>query len=281
MAKAASIQMCSTANLDENLHCVERLISIASRSGALLAVLPEMFALFGQSSQDKILMKEPYGTGKIQQFISNIAKKYNIWIVAGTIPIACQNSDKIRAASIVFDNLGNQVARYDKIHLFDVVLSEKEIYKESDSTEPGEDIVTVDSPIGKLGLCVCYDLRFPPLFEMLSKSGVEVIIAPSAFTVPTGEAHWHLLTRSRAIDAQSYLIGACQGGSHDNGRSTYGHSLIVDPWGEVISEAPLFGDNVIVSDIDLSYVKQIREKIPTRTAIHALKNVPNERHKYT
>jgi predicted amidohydrolase len=265
--KAASIQMCSTANLDENLHCVERLISIASCSGALLAVLPEMFALFGQSSQDKILMKEPYGAGKIQQFMSTMAKKYNIWIVAGTIPIASQNPDKIRAACIVFDNLGNQVARYDKIHLFDVVLSEHERYKESDSTEPGNAIVTVNSPIGKLGLCVCYDLRFPPLFELLAKSGVEVLIAPSAFTVPTGEAHWHLLTRSRAIDTQSYLIGACQGGSHDNGRSTYGHSLIISPWGDVISEAQSSGECVLVSDIDLSYVHEIRKKIPTRTVI--------------
>lgn len=263
MKKIAAIQMCSTNQVEENLSNVELLIKEASDKGALLAVLPEMFVMFGENAQDKVLIKEVHGSGIIQNKISEIARKYKIWIVAGTMPIESSNPQKIRAASIVFDCLGNQIARYDKIHLFDVKISDKEIYRESDTTEPGNEIIVIDSPIGKLGICVCFDLRFPEVFEKLSNKGVEVIVVPSAFTVKTGEAHWKLLCRSRAIDTFSYVIGACQGGTHSNGRITYGHSLIVNPWGKIEQECQQEGNGIIFCDIDLENLYQVRMQIPT------------------
>jgi predicted amidohydrolase len=259
MHKVAAIQMCSSHKVEENLEVVERLISQAFEQGAVLAVLPEMFVLFGKSEKDRISIKEPYGSGVIQDFISKLAQKYSMWIVAGSMPISSDYSNKIRAACIVYNHEGKQIARYDKIHLFDVTLSDTEIYKESETIEPGSDITVIDTPIGRLGLGVCFDLRFPDHFQQLSNQGVEVIAVPSAFTVKTGAAHWKLLARSRAIDTFSYLIGSCQGGTHMNGRKTYGHSLIVSPWGEIIEEIETPGAGLIVSEINLEYVYEIRK----------------------
>lgn len=262
MSKVAAIQMCSAKNVDENLTVAAQLISEAAKNQSKMCVLPEMFAIMSENASDKIAVKEEYMRGKIQNFLAEQAKKNNIWIVGGTIPIACNQPNKVRAACLVFNNLGKIVARYDKIHLFDVTLSATESYKESDTTEPGDQITVIDTPFGKLGLTVCYDIRFTQLFYDLRNRGAEIIVIPAAFTVPTGKAHWQLLARARAVDTFCYVIGAAQGGTHENGRQTYGHSLIVDPWGTVIAETPKTGNHVIYSDINLEKLQDIRRKIP-------------------
>jgi len=262
MTKIAAIEMCSSNNLDENLAHAALLIKQAAAQGALLAVLPEMFVMLGNDSADKVKIREQAGSGKIQDFLTALAIKHNIWIVGGTIPIACDNPNKVRAACIVFDNQGHQVARYDKRHLFDVTLSEHEVYRESDTTEAGSDIIVVDTTFGRLGLSVCYDIRFPEHYIELSKQGAEIIVVPSAFTTKTGTAHWELLARCRAIDTFCYVIGACQGGTHSNGRKTYGHSMIINPWGEVMDEVIHPGNGIAYADIDLERLYQMRHQIP-------------------
>jgi len=260
--KLAAIQMCSSHNVDDNLATAGRLIAQAAAHDAKLVVLPEMFALMGTDQKDKVLIKETYGDGNIQRFLAETARKNRIWIVGGTIPIVCDDDDKVRASCLVFNNDGIVVARYDKMHLFDVIVSETEVYKESATTQPGKDVVVVDTPIGRLGLAVCYDIRFPGLFRALMQKGVEVIAIPSAFTVPTGEAHWTLLARSRAVDTLSYVVGACQGGMHTSGRKTYGHSLMVDPWGRIIAQQPNVEPGVIYATVDLESLHKIRTSLP-------------------
>src|SRR3990167_6504318 len=262
MKKIAAIQMSSSDNVDENLSQAEQLISKASSQGALLVVLPEMFAIMGKTPTDKVDVAEEYGNGKIQSFLSRCAKQYNVWIVGGTIPIQCNDKNKVRAACVVYNNNGDAVARYDKIHLFDVTVSETESYRESYTTEPGDSIVVIDTPVGKLGLAVCYDVRFPTLFTELMNRGAEIIALPSAFTVKTGQAHWHLLTRARAVDTFCYLIGSAQVGMHNNGRQTYGHTLIVEPWGNIASEITEQKLGIAYADIDLKKLYGIRNSIP-------------------
>ena len=264
MIKIAAIQMCSSHIVDKNLLTAANLIEEAAKNDAKLIVLPEMFAIMGLASTDKITEKEPLGKGKIQAFLSDQAKKNRTWIVGGTIPIECEDKKKIRAASLVFDDKGNIVARYDKIHLFDVTLSEKETYRESDTTEPGDELVVVDTPFGKLGLAVCYDVRFPELFRCLFNKGAEIIALPSAFTVSTGEAHWALLARSRAIENFCYVIGACQGGAHSSDRKTYGNSIIVEPWGSVISKKEGVESGILYANVDLKKVHEARKSIPIK-----------------
>lgn len=260
MTKIAAIQMCSSHIVDENLTTAAQLIKEASVNHAKLVVLPEMFAIMG--STDKVNVKEPFGNGKIQSFLSSQAKNNRVWIVGGTIPIECKNEKKVRAASLVFDDNGNFVARYDKIHLFDVTILEKEVYNESDTTEPGNEPVVIQTPYGKLGLGVCYDIRFPELFRYLFNQGAEIIALPSAFTTKTGEAHWELLTRSIAVNNFCYVIGACQGGTHTNGRQTYGNSIIVNPWGKISAKKEGISHGVIDSTIDLDELHKIRKSIP-------------------
>jgi deaminated glutathione amidase len=262
MTRIAAIQMCSSENIDDNLKTAKQLIEEAASHGAKLIVLPEMFAIFGTDATDKVNAKEIFHEGKIQDFLSTLAKANGVWIVGGTIPIATENSQKIRAASLVFDHEGNIVARYDKIHLFDVTVSDTEAYQESATTEPGEKIVLVDTPFGKLGLSVCYDVRFPELYRCLFNAGADIIAIPAAFTVKTGEAHWELLTRARAVENFCYVIGAAQGGTHANGRQTFGHSLIIDPWGTVKAMANQTDIGVIYADLDLKQQQKIRSAIP-------------------
>jgi len=264
-SKIAAIQLCSSDNVDKNLTVVASLIAEAAQEGAVLCVLPEMFAIIGNNASDKVSAKEVFSSGKIQDFLSAQAKKFNIWIVGGTIPIVCDQPEKVKAACIVYDNFGKVVARYDKIHLFDVILSDTESYKESDTTEPGDATVVVDTPVGRLGLAVCYDIRFPELFMELVNKGAEIIAIPSAFTVKTGEAHWQLLVRARAVDTFCYIIGSAQGGTHNNLRQTYGHTLITDPWGTIISEISESGNGIAYADIDLKKLHDIREMIPVHS----------------
>jgi nitrilase len=259
---AAAIQMCSSHIIDENLETAKRLITEAAEHDAKLIVLPEMFAFIGLHPNDKVAVKEQYGTGKIQDFLSAQARQHKVWIVGGTIPIAGNDDVRVRAACLVYNDRGEVAARYDKIHLFDVVLSDKESYMESEFIEPGNKIVVVDTPFGKLGLAVCFDVRFPELFRCMFERGAEIFILPSAFTVPTGLAHWEVLTRSRAIENFSYLIGSCQGGTHSGGRKTFGHSLMVAPWGNVCAKLDGTDTGVIYASIDLDKVYEARKAIP-------------------
>lgn len=259
--KVAAIQMCSTAVVEENLLMAERLIQEAAVHGAKLVVLPEMFAIMAEMTA-LVQAKEIFGDGKIQRFLCDVAKKNNIWLVGGTIPIASEKANKVSAACLVIDDQGNIVARYNKIHLFDVVLSENEFYRESASTEAGKDVIVVETPIGKLGLAVCYDIRFPELFRRMVNQGAEVFALPAAFTMKTGEAHWELLARARAVENFCYFIGAAEAGELGNGRHTYGHSLIVDPWGVVLAEEKSSAVGVIYADINLQHLYVIRKSIP-------------------
>lgn len=262
LPRIAAIQMCSSHIIDENLASAARLIAQAAQNKAQLVVLPEMFAIMGRKPTDKVAAREAYGSGKIQDFLSQQAKMHQTWIVGGTIPIACDDDQKVRAASIVYDHNGNCVARYDKIHLFDVTVSETESYRESDTTEPGKDIVVVDTPVGKLGLSVCYDIRFAGLYTELLNRGAEVIAVPSAFTVKTGEAHWQLMCRARAVENFCYVVGSAQGGTHSSGRQTYGHSLIVEPWGTIVQEQAQPTEGIVYTDVDLKKLHEIRASVP-------------------
>jgi len=262
MAKVAALQMCSSHLVSENLAMAAKLIAEAKANSAELVVLPEMFAAMGLKEQDKLKIKEKYGDGLIQNFLAEQALKNNIWIVAGTIPISTQTENKARASCLIYNNQGVVVARYDKIHLFDVTLSARESYFESSTIEAGNNIVVLDTPIGKLGIAVCYDIRFPRLFAGLHELGAEIIAIPAAFTMKTGAAHWELLARARAVENFCYVIGACQGGTHTSQRQTYGHSLIVDPWGKIMTELNESKPGVIYADIDLKYLADIRKSIP-------------------
>jgi nitrilase len=263
MPKAAAIQMTSTNSLKHNLSVARKLLKQACDAGAKLAVLPEMFPIQSPEAKSKLAIAEPLGEGEIQSFLSEQAKKNELWIVGGTIPIRTQNNNKVYAASLVVDAQGKHVAHYNKIHLFDVCISPQEQYRESATTEPGNHLCIVDTPIGRLGLAVCYDIRFPEMFRCLFNQGAEIFAIPCAFTQKTGKAHFETLMRARAIENFSYLIGACQTGDHGHGRSTYGHSLIVSPWGNLLAELP-DNEGIIVAEIDLPLLKQIRTDLPVK-----------------
>ncbi|MGD8484907.1 MAG: carbon-nitrogen hydrolase family protein, partial [Thioalkalispiraceae bacterium] len=239
MTRLAAIQMASGPNVSANLTEAERLIDSAAGAGARLIVLPENFAYVGMQEADKVKIREQQGSGVIQDFLSSQAKKHGIWLVGGTIPLQASDETRIRAACLVYNDQGELVARYDKVHLFDVqVPDSNETYNESETIEPGNEAVVIDTPFGRLGLAICYDLRFPELFRRMVDEGVELIALPSAFTAITGAAHWETLVRARAIENLSYLIASAQGGYHVNGRETYGNSMIVDPWGRILDRQP-------------------------------------------
>jgi nitrilase len=262
LPKAAAIQMASGTNVNANLLTTEKLLEEAARQGAQLAVLPENFAFLGANCSDALPLRERQGDGPLQLFLSRIAARLGIWIVGGTIPLEGNDAAKWRASSLVFNSEGKEVARYDKQHLFDVTLPESdEHYNESDSIEPGDQVVVIDSPVGKLGLSVCYDLRFPELFRAMMDKGAEVISLPAAFTAVTGRAHWDILVRARAVENLSYVIAAAQGGFHVQGRETYGHSMIVDPWGSVLDERER-GNGFAIGTINHDFQQNTRRNFP-------------------
>lgn len=262
MTKMATIQMASGTNVSANLIEAARLISDATKAGARLIVLPENFAIMGMTEDDKVHLREEEGSGVIQDFLSEQAKKNNIWLIGGTIPLSCEDKERIYAACLVYDEKGNEVSRYDKIHLFDVHLDVSgEIYQESETIKAGNNVVVVDTPYGKVGLAICYDLRFPELFRQMVLSGAEIMVLPSAFTAITGKAHWEVLLRARAIENLSYVIASAQGGYHVNGRETHGDSMIIDPWGTVLDHLP-HGSGYVIADIDINQVKKVRQSFP-------------------
>lgn len=260
--KVAAIQMASGPNLAANLMEAERRIAEAARSGARLVVLPENFGFMGKRDQEILGYGERPGVGPLQQFLAQAASRYGIWLVGGTIPMLSEDPQRLRAACLVMDPRGRQVGRYDKIHLFDVqVPGSEEHYRESAIIEPGADTLVVDTPLGHLGIAVCYDLRFPELFRCLLDRGMELLALPAAFTAVTGRAHWDVLVRARAIENLVFVIAAAQGGYHISGRETYGHSLIVDPWGTVLAEAGR-GAGSVVAGIDLQQQRATRSNFP-------------------
>lgn len=262
MNKCAAIQMASGPSVNSNLLEAEKLINEAVKTGAKLVALPENFAMMGNKEKDKLAVKEVDGTGPIQNFLATTAKKYGVWIVGGTIPIAGDDDNKVRAACLIYNDHGERVARYDKLHLFDVMVPEsEEVYRESDSIEKGEHIKVIDSPFGKLGIAVCYDLRFPEFFRAMQSQGMDILIIPSAFTAKTGAAHWEVLLRARAIENLCYVIAPNQGGFHLNGRKTYGHSMIIDPWG-VVLDCYKMGAGFVSADIDLERIGKVRHAFP-------------------
>ena len=262
MSVVAAVQMASGPNVKANLEEAEKLVKTAVQQDAELVVLPENFAIMGLTEVDKVAIAESAGDGPIQQFLSQQAKKHGVWIVGGTIPIESSVTGKVYSASLLFNDSGDMIARYDKIHLFDVVLEDSnESYNESETIESGDDVVVVDTPFGKLGMAVCYDLRFPELFRAMADVGMELCVLPSAFTNLTGRAHWESLLRARAIENLCYMIAPDQGGYHKSGRETYGDSMIIDPWGVVLNRLP-HGTGVVVSDVDLEKLRKTRVNFP-------------------
>ncbi len=262
--QVAALQMNSGMDVAKNLAQAKGLLEQAARQGAVVAVLPEMFPLLGQGpnlKKARIQIQEKMGQGPIQDFLAKTAQRLGLWIIAGTIPIKSEEPDRSYAACLVFNDQGEIKARYDKMHLYDVVLSPEEVYRESDSTVPGDKVVVVQTPIGKVGLSVCYDIRFPELYRALLLQGAEIFAVPAAFTLTTGKMHWEVLTRALAIQQFCYVVAAGQQGVHGMGRETYGFSMIIAPNGEVLSQLPE-GIGVVTADIDLEKLAQYRAQIP-------------------
>lgn len=262
MNRIAAIQLSSGADVEANLPVVARLLQQSAEQGVRLAVLPENFCLMPLNHESRLAAAESDGDGPIQEFVSSQAARLGMWILAGTLPMRSQSPDKVRSASLLFDDLGNCVSRYDKIHLFDVELSNGENYHESSGIEPGEDVVVADTPVGQLGLSICYDLRFPELYRKLLEQGATILAVPSAFTATTGKPHWEVLLRARAVENLAYVVAPAQVGTHADGRRTHGHSMIVGPWGEVVACLPA-DVGVVTADVDLDRVADARQQFPS------------------
>ncbi len=256
--RVAAVQMASGPNVAANLDEAERLIEMAVAAGAKLVALPEFFAIMGMKDTDKVGVRETEGKGPIQKFLAAQAKKHHIWLVGGSVPMACDNPKKVRNACLVYDDKGKLVARYDKIHLFGLDLG-NEHYKEQTTIEAGDRVVAVDTPFGRIGLSVCYDLRFPELYRAMGN--VDLIVVPAAFTATTGKAHFETLIRARAIENLAYVIAPAQGGYHISGRETHGDSMIVDPWGNILDRLPR-GSGVVVAGINRAYQESLRKSLP-------------------
>ena len=262
--RVAAIQMNSGADVSKNLALVDRLLMDAAADGCTLAVLPENFALMGARGRDKVIVAEKPGEGPIQDHLREASARHGLWIVGGSMPMVSPKiaEGRVYGACPVYDDRGNVQAVYRKIHLFDVDLVDKqESYRESHWMYPGDEVVSVDTPCGRIGLSICYDLRFPELFRQLVDAGATVFTVPAAFTATTGEAHWHTLLRARAIENLAYVIAPGQTGKHPDGRSTYGHSLIIDPWGQVLAEAH-GGNGYVAAEIDTARVTKLRSEFP-------------------
>lgn len=264
MHTVSAIQMASGPNVSANLSVAEKLIQLAADQGAKLIVLPENFAVMPGNPKEALNEAEPFAeNGPLQKFLSNIARKYGIWLVGGTIPLKSSEPNRYYGASLLYNDQGECVARYNKMHLFDVTLPDSdEQYRESDYTKQGKKLVVAETPFGKLGMSVCYDLRFPELFRGLLDMGAEIIVMPASFTAMTGRAHWESLVRARAIENLTYFIAAAQGGYHISGRETHGDSMIVDPWGSVLNRMQ-HGAGAVVANIDLARMQSIRKVFPS------------------
>jgi deaminated glutathione amidase len=265
--RVAGVQMASGPSVAANLNEAGRLVEMAAAEGAKLVALPEYFAIMGMRPTDKVKAGEQEGEGPIQAFLSDTARRLKIWLVAGAVPMAAVEG-KIYNSCQVFDDSGKMVARYDKIHLFSLALG-KERFAEEGTIEPGKQVKVVDSPFGRLGLSVCYDLRFPELYRAMKD--VDIILVPSAFTETTGRAHWEALVRARAIENLAYVLAPAQGGYHLSGRETHGDSMIVDPWGTVLDRLPR-GSGIVSAWVNPAYQASLRKSLPalSHRAIHKI-----------
>ena len=262
MTTVAAIQMCSTRDLQHNLQRAEVLLAQAAQQGAKLAVLPENFAYYGCKELEQAARDEATVDGPVRQFLSQQAKRHQMWIIGGTVPVAEAGDNRGYAACLVVGGDGSEQAQYHKIHLFDVDVGDAhKHYRESDDYRPGCDPVVLDTPFGKLGLSVCYDLRFAELYRQLADRGAEIIVVPSAFTAVTGEAHWQLLLRARAVENQCFVIGANMGDRDHPKRPTWGGSVIVHPWGNVLAEMA-GGEGVICAELDLAEIQRLKKNMP-------------------
>jgi nitrilase len=260
--KLAAVQMISGPDVAPNLATAGRLIAEAAAAGAQLVALPEYFPLIGATDADRLAAREVDGSGPIQDFLADTAKKHGLWLVGGSIPLMAEDPAKLRNSCLVFDPQGVRVARYDKIHLFGFNKGD-EAYDEAATIERGNQVVAFDSPLGRVGLAICYDLRFPELFRAMGE--VDLLVLPAAFTETTGRAHWEMLLRARAVENQCFVLAAAQGGRHPNGRITHGNSMVIDPWGEVLSRMDK-GEGVVIAELDPQRL------VDTRTSLPALKH---------
>ncbi len=256
--RVAAIQMASGPNVPANLAEAERLIELAVDAGARLVVLPEFFCIMAMKDTYVVKAREAEGHGPIQTFLSRMAKKHKIWLIGGSVPLEASVANKVRNSCLVYDERGKLVARYDKIHLFGLDLG-NERYQEARLIEPGDKVVIINSPFGRIGLSICYDLRFPELYRAMPD--VDIIVVPSAFTATTGRAHFETLIRARAIENLAYVIAPAQGGYHLSGRETHGDSMIVDPWGVVLDRLPR-GSGVVIANINPAYQASLRKSLP-------------------
>jgi len=264
--RVAAIQTVTGIGVDANLARAEALLSNAAAQGAQLALLPEYFCMMGQKDSDKVTIREDdrgdQSGGPIQAFLADAARRHNLWLIGGTLPLWCEDEQRVRNTSLAYNPAGQRVARYDKIHLFNFVRGE-ERYDEARTIEAGAMPVSFEAPCGRVGMSVCYDLRFPELYRALSSQGnLNLILMPAAFTYVTGAAHWELLLRARAVENQCYVLAAAQGGRHENGRRTWGHSMLVDPWGEIIASVQHEGEGIAIGDMDPARLAQVRRDLP-------------------
>ena len=266
--RVAAVQTVSGPDIEKNLADCAALIAEAAYGGARLVGLPEYFGIIGMRDRDKVVAREAPGDGPIQQFLADTARRHKVWLVGGSVPLACDDPDKVWNASLVYDDGGNAVARYDKIHLFGFD-NGREKYSEERTIAHGSRVVTVDSPFGRIGLSICYDLRFPELYRAFGD--VDLIFVPSAFTETTGAAHWEPLLRARAIENMAYVVAPAQGGVHPNGRETHGHSMVIDPWGRILAQRAK-EPGVVLADIDPALQREARSMLPalTHRTLHSI-----------
>ncbi|MGU3775817.1 carbon-nitrogen hydrolase family protein [Burkholderia metallica] len=256
--RVAALQMVSTPDVTRNLDEARRLIAEAAGEGARLVLLPEYFCFMGQRDTDKLALAEPYQDGPIQRFLADTARRHGVWVIGGTLPLKAPEADRVLNTTLVFDPSGNEAARYDKIHLFNFEKGD-ESFDEARTIRAGDTVVAFDAPFGRVGLSVCYDLRFPELYRRLGDCAL--IVVPSAFTYTTGRAHWETLLRARAVENQCYVLAAAQGGKHENGRRTWGHSMLIDPWGEIVAVRDV-GASVVLGAIDPQRIADVRQSLP-------------------
>ena len=256
--RVAALQMVSTPRVDENLATADRLIADAVAQGAGLVALPEYFPIMGMSDSDKVALREVDGNGPIQAFLADAARRHGVWLVAGSLPLHASDPGKVLNSCLVYDPTGERVARYDKIHLFGFQKG-AECYNESATIEAGTQPVAFETPFGRIGLSICYDLRFPELYRALGACDLHIV--PAAFTETTGRAHWEILLRARAIENQCYVLAIGQGGRHENDRETHGNSLLIDPWGEILDRKAK-GQGIVIGKLDHARIADIRASLP-------------------
>jgi nitrilase len=256
--RIAAVQMVSGPDIAQNLRDANLLVAEAAARGAKLVALPEYFPLISGDETDKVRAREKEGAGPLQDFLRETALRHKVWLVGGSIPLEASSPDKVRNSCLVFDDAGRRVARYDKIHLFGFQRGTEQ-YNESRTIEAGDEVVVFDSPVGRVGLSICYDLRFPELYRAMGP--VDLLVVPAAFTHTTGQAHWELLLRARAVENLCYVLASAQGGTHPSGRQTWGDSMAIDPWGVVLERLPK-GAGVVTAEVDPARIAELRASLP-------------------